>query len=202
MSHVVADIKKLPSIALLIHTSRALALLDAILMPDWEFRYFSFNSFWNESDNEMMASMRNGEGGEYFLLFSPSGVVGKVFDQSGVLESSSVLKGIPSCFDSFVTESAFNLSNLSYCFWRKASDEYWSVSPSLTKELSFLKFFEGGRAYYYQWAQRYYDQRIDFGALTQVFDTLAVTEDLIAMLNPNLTIEDLSEDMKEIHGIA
>ena len=43
--------------------SRALAALDLILSPEWEDRYYSFNSRWDS--NEMMASMRNGSGDEW-----------------------------------------------------------------------------------------------------------------------------------------
>lgn len=42
--------------------SRALAMLEAILSPDWEGRYYSFNSRW--APKQEMASMRNGEGDE------------------------------------------------------------------------------------------------------------------------------------------
>ena len=45
-------------------------------MPEWEYRYFSYNSKWDKS--EEVASMKNGEGDEYYLLFNERGVVGKV----------------------------------------------------------------------------------------------------------------------------
>ncbi len=35
-------------------------MLDAIMSPDWELRYFSFDSRW--SPTEEMVSMRNGSG--------------------------------------------------------------------------------------------------------------------------------------------
>lgn len=63
----IVNINDLPSIDEVKRRSQALALLDAILMPQWEFRYFSFNCNWDGSGNEMMASMKDGSGGEYFL---------------------------------------------------------------------------------------------------------------------------------------
>lgn len=50
---------------------RGLATLDAIVCEDWESRFFSFNSKWHVKARERMASMRNGEGDEWFLLFAP-----------------------------------------------------------------------------------------------------------------------------------
>lgn len=60
----------LPSIAELRRIAQSLAVLDAILCPDWEYRYYSFNSRWGFGDE--MASMRNGSGDEWFPL-GPSG---------------------------------------------------------------------------------------------------------------------------------
>lgn len=60
------NINQLPSIEKVIEISQSLAMLDAILMPDWEYRYFSFNKEWNI--NQYMASMRDGEGSHYRCL--------------------------------------------------------------------------------------------------------------------------------------
>lgn len=61
----------LPSIEGLLQLSKALAMLDAVLSPEWEYRYYSFNSKWDLG--ESMASMRNGSGDEYFILFNKHG---------------------------------------------------------------------------------------------------------------------------------
>jgi hypothetical protein len=66
-----------PDVESLKRLSQSLAMLDAILSPDWEFRYYSFNSKWNAG--EMMASMRNGSGDDYFILFNSSGAIIKGF---------------------------------------------------------------------------------------------------------------------------
>ena len=39
---------------------KILAVGDAVLSPEWEYRYFSYNSKW--SDTEELASMRDGCG--------------------------------------------------------------------------------------------------------------------------------------------
>ena len=50
----------LPNIESLRRQMQTLALLDAILEREWEYRYFSFNCRW--SNTEQMGSMRNGSG--------------------------------------------------------------------------------------------------------------------------------------------
>ena len=49
--------------------TQSIAMLEAIVSPEWEYRYFSFNRLWDESKGERMASMRNGSGDEYFIVF-------------------------------------------------------------------------------------------------------------------------------------
>ena len=59
----------LPSSATLERTCKGLALLDAILCEDWQYRLFSFNAAWSADRRERMASMRNGEGDAWFIVF-------------------------------------------------------------------------------------------------------------------------------------
>ena len=53
-------------------------MLDAIIMPEWDYRYYSFNSKW--SAGQEMASMRNGQSDAWFCVFSDVGVFFKGFD--------------------------------------------------------------------------------------------------------------------------
>lgn len=55
----------LPDVEDLRKLTQALAMLDAIMSPGWEYRYYSFNSKWDE--REMMASTSNGSGDGYLL---------------------------------------------------------------------------------------------------------------------------------------
>jgi hypothetical protein len=47
MSHDIKKIEALPTIDEVVKRSQALALLDAIIMPEWDCRYFSFNRHWS-----------------------------------------------------------------------------------------------------------------------------------------------------------
>jgi hypothetical protein len=63
----------LPPLEDLERLSMSLATLDAILSPEWQERYYSFNKAWTPQKNHRMGSMRNGCGDEYFILFTPAG---------------------------------------------------------------------------------------------------------------------------------
>jgi hypothetical protein len=59
------DLTALPTMETLKKLTKSLAMLDAIIMREWDYRYYSFNSKWAEG--EQMASMRNGQGDGWYL---------------------------------------------------------------------------------------------------------------------------------------
>lgn len=202
MSNEIQKINDLPSIAEIRKRSQGAALLDAIIMPEWEYRYFSFNCNWDEGGSEMMASMRNGSGGEYFLHFSGSGAVGKVFFEQPVDDASLLLSRVPGCFSSFKNESAFKLDDTTFYFWRANEDKEWSALPDSLNSYALLGFLVGGDAYYHSWAESYYEKNIDAETLKEVFNSLNIDPQQLATLNPDITIEDLGNDLAEILGSA
>ncbi|WP_137940223.1 hypothetical protein [Chitinivorax sp. B] len=200
MNHEILSIDNLPSIEMVKRRSQALALLDAILMPEWEYRYFSFNADWNVDENESMASMRDGSGNEYFLLFTGEGAVGKVLYEVGDANPSILMTNVPNNFASFKGEPAFSLANVSYFFWRLERASTWMVSPKGLGTYSLLGFLENDSNYYHAWAQDYYERCIDIGAVNKIFNTLSIDDSVISILNDELSSADLSGDILEIFG--
>jgi hypothetical protein len=76
IAHDVAG--SLPDIATLRERCRSLAVLEAILSPEEQSRYYSFSSSWWE--DEEMASMDNGSGDAWSIVFSPAGAFVRGFD--------------------------------------------------------------------------------------------------------------------------
>jgi len=74
------DLSLLPDVRGLRRTLQAMAMLDAILCRDWQFRYYSFNAAW--AAGEQMGSIRNGSGDDLFALFSSAGCWLKDFTAS------------------------------------------------------------------------------------------------------------------------
>src|SRR5262245_49946339 len=115
------DLSELPDIPTFRRLTRALAMLDAILSPEWEFRYYSFNSHW--ADGEMMASMRNGSGDHWFALLTATGIVlhGLAHECPTFQHSSpwpGVFDSLPAEFHaSFLNEPAFDTANSTFCIW-------------------------------------------------------------------------------------
>ncbi|MBL4670808.1 MAG: hypothetical protein JKX81_01010 [Arenicella sp.] len=199
MNHYIHDVNALGSIESVLHSSRGLALLDAIFMPEWEFRYFSFNSKWNIEKREMMASMRDGQGNEYFLIFTLTGVVGKFLYEKNAEKPLELLSQIPNEFSSFKSEPAFDIQNTSFFIWRKNNEKNWCLAHDLpNNRLPMLAFLETDLGHYIEWAERYYDVEIETEVAQKVFSSLRVTQDDLSSLNPELTLDDLLGDIREI----
>ena len=103
-----ATLRSLPDLEGLRKLTQSLAMLEAILSPEWEYRYYSFKSKWDEE--EMMASMRNGSGDEYFILFDSHGAIMKGFNHESAMSPWSteeekpwpgIFEDVPEEFQSF-----------------------------------------------------------------------------------------------------
>jgi hypothetical protein len=177
---------------------KCLAILDCILMPEWEYRYFSFNKKWDKK--EMMASMRNGSGEEYFIHFCENGVAIKLYskDNTIAINYQDLLKQVPKEFASFKTENAFNFENTTYLLWIVNGQTEWSVLPKIKTEIPLLGFVVSGPKYYYDWAVDYYEKKLNFGIIEDVFANKPINEEMIKKLNKDITLEDIKDDIDGI----
>lgn len=190
----------LPAPNTLYKCCQSLALTDAILCREWEYRYFSFNVHWNRAANEQIASMRDGLGSEYFILFSPFGVVGKALNPKTALQDSTVaLQQVPDVFQSFKTEPAFDLDYISIVFWYEYAVSQWYAHPKIL-DIEPLYFLLQGFEYYYKWATDYYKMDINYLTMKTVFETQTLNALQLKDLNPVIKLADLNPDWLEILG--
>lgn len=194
------DLSGLPDVGTLEKITRSLAMLDAILSPEWEYRYFSFNAQWDTTLGERMASMRNGSGDEYFLLFSGRGAIMKGFDHESPMSSWSneshkawpgVLDSVPPEFAAFLKEPAFNIADTTFCIWRTRGDSQWHrgiisfpEGPDPDGSEGLLWALGGDQRTYQQFARDYFGMDLDLSAVRHVFDHAPLTPDLVRRLNP------------------
>ena len=188
----------LPPKEILKERLQSLAMLDAILMPEWEERYFSFNNSWDT--NESMASMRDGEGNGYFIWLDKEGnIIGKLFDNKKPLNKIDIeelfLK-VPKKFDSFLTEPAFLLEDITFMFWSQSAEKEYTFE-GFNGNLIFLDFLTTAENYY-SWAKKYYEIELDKHIVEKIFNFTPLTEEMIKKLNNELSLDDVWEDIDEI----
>jgi hypothetical protein len=85
-------------------------MVEAIVCPEWDGRYYSYNRTWG--GGEEMASMRDGSGDDWFMLFGPFGAAIKGLAHESELEGDAELLAeartrVPAAFASFLNEPVF-----------------------------------------------------------------------------------------------
>jgi hypothetical protein len=189
-----------------------MAMLDAILSPDWEFRYYSFNCNW--AKGEQMGSMRNGCGDDFFALFNSTGCFLKGFAHEAPMSPycrrpkrvwSGVLDGIPAEFAACLREPAFNIEDTTFCLWRRYGDKSWQSGtiefpegPDPDGSVFLLSPLDGKPKTYQVWAEDYYECSVSLTAIRHVYEHQPLTKKLITQLNAEISLEELQDDVKEI----
>lgn len=204
-----ATLEKLPSIENLRRLTKSLAMLDTIICPEWEYRYYSFNSRWGSG--EEMASMRNGCGDDWFLLFDQFGAALKGFAHEYPLASDNsyaaeIQKVVPVCFSSFLHEPAFSMTSATFCLWRRYSHTEWNVvvppsgrlSPEQDGSAELLGILNQNPETYREWAENYFELKIPLAAVGAIYNHQPLNQELVSMLNPDLSLLSASADADEI----
>lgn len=209
--------RQLPTIAGLRNLCRSLAMVDAILSPDWERRHFSFNAGW--ADGEEMASMRNGSGDEYSIVFSTAGIYVRGFDHEALMSPydndgepwPGVIEEVPEVFRRFVEEPAFtdedDVPIVTACLWRGATDDRWQHGvidfpagcwdPDGATGL-FELLVDRSPVAFQRFAEDYYEVPVGLEAVHDVYDLRPLSQELVSSLNPDVTLAELAEDIAEI----
>ena len=206
------NLRLLPKIKELEKLSQALAMLDAILSPEWDYRYYSFCANWGEKEN--LASMRNGSGDDYFILFSEVGAIIKGFAHESPMTPYAnerkeiwpgILTNVPKEFTTFLSEAAFSLDDTTFCIWRKYSDLSWKTGnitfpegddPDGSEDLLFI--LDSNPLTYKLWAEDYYEKPIPLSCVEHIFNHLPLNNDVIFALNSSLSLANLQNDILEI----
>lgn len=211
-------VRRLPDLPRVRELSQAIAMLDAILSPEWSSRYFSFDAEWGPG--EAMASMRNGSGEEYSIVFTGAGACARGFDHESPMSPyrasplrswPGLLDGVPEVFRPVVEEPSFCEDGgtllATAVFWRGTADPAWSCGdlelpaaegdPDGADEL--FAFLTDGRPEVYQeFAQEYLEMDIDLRAVNHVYGLRPLTRTVVSALNPELDLGDLEPDRKQI----
>ncbi len=206
------DLSGLPDIDTLRRRMQSMAVLDAILSPDWQFRYFSFNSKW--SKGEQMGSMRDGCGDDLFAHFTKAGCFLKGFAHESPMSPyrvqpkrlwGGVLDSVPKVFAKSLREPAFSMDDTTFCVWRLYGDPMWSRGDIEFPEgkdpdgsARFLRYYDGKPATYRKHAADYFETDVPLKLIRAVYAHEPLTDELVQAVNPEVMLADLKADLEEI----
>ncbi|GAA0723052.1 hypothetical protein [Dactylosporangium roseum] len=210
--------ERLPDVENLRNISRSLAALDAIVMLDWESRYYSYDSTWGA--DEQLASMKNDSGDEYSIVFGPTGVFIRGFDHESSMSPyrrsphqpwPGVIDSVPEEFRQYVFEPAFSSGEfplITVCLWRlSGSDSRWRFGEIEYPEgeadpdgsgWMFDLVVNRSPLLYVGFAEDAYEVELDESAVAAVYDLEPMTQELIGRLNPELLLDEARESLEAI----
>ncbi|MFC8918154.1 hypothetical protein ACFT5C_20520 [Streptomyces sp. NPDC057116] len=199
----------LPAIPVLRDHCRALATLEAILCPDARFRHYTFDAHW--SATEELASMSNGAGDEFSIVFSPAGAYVRGFDHESPMSPyvhdavwPGVVDEVPEVFRRYVDEPAFSdgvgFPSVTACLWRTAGDDAWRTGaidfPAACdpdgSDYLFEHLTDRSAETYQAFAEDAHEVPVDLDAVRHVLALRPLTDEVVAALNPKLTLAGLA----------
>ncbi|MCW8929404.1 MAG: hypothetical protein OQL19_04085 [Gammaproteobacteria bacterium] len=175
---------------------KALALADAIIEQEWQYRYFSYNSKWSEA--EEMASMSDGCGGEWFLWLCGDFAGYKCMspDDGKMPDLEHVKLEFPEAYKPFLNEPAFSIDHAT-CLWY-LDNSSWCKFGLPVKGLINLEEIETWEAKdYHKWATDYYERKINLSDIKKLFNN-QFSGELALKINPEIDLEQLKEDLSKI----
>lgn len=212
-------IEQLPDPLVVCARSKAMAMLDAILHREWDWRYYSYDSCW--SPTEELASMRDGGGNDYAIVFSEAGVYAQACNHESPISAyhlsppalwPGLFDSLPKVFRPLVQEPAFadhnGLPRATVCLWREHADSAWRCGdvhvPDEDEEDAdgaqwlFGLLLQGTAEAYLEFAEEVYELSLDLAAAQHVYDLKPLTQDVIAALNPEVRLDELAADIAQI----
>ncbi len=185
--------------------TKSLAVLDAIMSPGWEGRYYSFQQHWSE--DSMMASMRNGCGDQWFAVLCPAGValVGLAHEASTFRYGRPhpwVFSELPAEFHANLRdEPAFDTGNSTFCIWCTATDPRWTcgvTTPVDDGAPELLEILGADPSCYSEFARNYYGTVLDLADVRSIYAHEPITKALVRRLNPEADFAAVVLELNDI----
>lgn len=205
--HDVAE--ALPDIPTLRDRCRSLAMFETVLNPDGE-RYYSFSR--TRSETEEIASMRNGSGDEFDVIFSPAGAYVRGFDHESAMSPyvddepwPGVVDSVPEVFRNCVEEPAFTddgMPVVTACMWREAGSEHWRAGVIYFPEDSddpdgsgwlFNLLVDASPTAFQKFAEDYYEIPVDIEAVRHAYALRPLTQEVVTALNDKVSLAGIAE---------
>lgn len=204
----------LPPFDAMIKRCRALAALDLILSPIWQYRHYSFDGHW--SDHEVMASMRDGSGDAWWAVFHDDGWAAlkglghesSAWSEHGETLSRALQKAIPKEMASFATEDSFEWEATSFAFylpkgaaqWTRANDATKFAAETDTGEDELLAHVIGTPAEYAKFATDLYELELTPQMAAHIFALKPISATTVTRINPETSLEEIEEELYEQIG--
>lgn len=210
------DLSLLPGVAPLRAAFQSMALLDAIIMPEWEHRYYSFEANVSPDGSISIGSMRNGSGDDLHAIFGRAGCLIRGFAHE--YEMSPYAENPPKVFPGVLDEVPPEFSDclaamhsdwwrdITFCVWRRHSESGWRHGkidfpdlPDPDGSEFLLSVYDGRPETYQAWAEEYYEpSKFSLAAVRWIFEQRPLTAEVVKELNPDRSLAELAVVVQQI----
>jgi hypothetical protein len=136
---------------------KSISALEAIICPEWEYRYYSYQKNWSE--NEEFCEMRNGQGDQMLIVFNENGTcingfahesemngwknipieekksfTEKLFGSKKEIATEftqiipkGVVENLPKLFNEFIFGEPVKSIGTTFCIWQTEVDNNWKI---------------------------------------------------------------------------
>ncbi|WP_426115898.1 hypothetical protein [Massilia sp. PWRC2] len=191
----------LPPPRLLAQRAMALALLDAILCPEVEYRYFSYDPAF--AAGQHVAAMRNGEGDHWYLHLSGAGAIikGHVHALPRADARAMALQAqrmVPGEFAALLHDATFMMDTVSFCYWQRLEDAVWCqlAHPDARQQhrydgsQDYLSILLAPASCYYEYATDYFECEPPLASIEHLYAHAPLTAAIVRSLNPQMSLAD------------
>jgi hypothetical protein len=191
---------------------QSLAMLDAILCTEWEYRFYSFDAAWDSYSQ--FASMRDGSGDWFCIVFTPAGSLLKGFAHEAVMSPyrhdpprlwPGIFAGMPAPLAPLLSEPALLIEETTFCLWSTPDAPAWQhgaiafpPGPDPDGSAALLTLLDGNPLTYQSWAEDYYERPVDRHAIEHIYAHLPLTSDVVTTLSADRSLADLLVESREI----
>lgn len=151
------NLNLLPSPSELKKICKSISALEAIICPEWEYRYYSYQKDWSE--NEECCEMRNGQGDQMLIVFSENGTcingfahesemngwknipieesksfIDKLFGSKKEIKTeliqtiqNGVVDELPKVFNEFIFGEPIKSIGTTFCIWQTETEKDWGI---------------------------------------------------------------------------
>lgn len=151
------NLNLLPNSSELQKICKSISTLEAILCPEWEYRYYSYQKDW--SDTEEFCEMRDGTGNKMLIIFTRKGTcingfakesemngwksipikqkksfTEKLFGSKKEIKTEltqiipkGVVDNLPKVFNEFIFGEPVKSIGTTFCIWQTETDNNWKI---------------------------------------------------------------------------
>lgn len=149
----------------------AIANLEASIMSEWSLRFYSYQEHYLKKCS--LFSMRNGSGDDFYMLFTPDGIMIKGFCHEHQ-QSSDLVNQMPMRFQQYASEPSFDFANITFLLWSEGNT--WQKAESGVDRdgsTELLHILDGKPETYQKWASEYYERDISLNIVAKAYEQSA-----------------------------